>query len=263
LNHYEIVYIFNPDEKELGKTLFDKILETTKTIKGKVHRSEEIGSRRLAYPIKDFYRGEYFLVNIECDSSELATITDLFKFNENILRTSVLKKKQAETSKSALMEQTKNSYDKNIRDEGIVKKVSSGAKEVLSKAEEVVEETIEEVKEVAEKVEDVVEEVIEEVVEEAKEIVNAAEETVEEVVEKAEEIAEEAIEEVKEVAEKVEETVEEVVEKAEEIAEEAIEEVKEVAEKVEEVVEEAVEEAKEKAKGVFAKVKNVFKSDKK
>ena len=259
MNHYEIVYIFNPDEKEQGKSLFDKILETTKTIKGKVHRSEEIGSRRLAYPIKDFYRGEYFLINIECDSSELATITDLFKFNENIFRTSILKKKQAETSKSALMEQTKDSYDRNVRDEGIVKKVSTEAKEVLSKAEEVVEETLEEIKEVAEKVEDVVEEAVEE----AKEMVHAAEETIEEVVEKAEEITEEAIEEVKEVAEKVEEAVEEVVEKAEEIAEEAIEEVKEAAEKVEEVVEEAVEEAKEKAKGVFAKVKNVFKSDKK
>ncbi len=259
MNHYEIVYIFNPDEKEQGKSLFNKILEITKTIKGKVHRSEEIGSRRLAYPIKDFYRGEYFLINIECDSSELATITDLFKFNENIFRTSILKKKQAETSKSALMEQTKDSYDRNVRDEGIVKKVSTEAKEVLSKAEEVVEETLEEVKEVAEKVE----EVVEEAVEEAKEMVHAAEETIEEVVEKAEEIAEEAIEEVKEVAEKVEEVVEEVVEKAEEIAEEAIEEVKEATEKVEEVVEEAVEEAKEKAKGVFAKVKNVFKSDKK
>ena len=196
MNHYEIVYIFNPDEKEQGKSLFNKILEITKTIKGKVHRSEEIGSRRLAYPIKDFYRGEYFLINIECDSSELATITDLFKFNENIFRTSILKKKQAETSKSALMEQTKDSYDRNVRDEGIVKKVSTEAKEVLSKAEEVVEETLEEVKEVAEKVEDVVEEVVE----------------------KAEEIAEEAIEEVKEATEKVEEVVEEAVEEAKEKA---------------------------------------------
>ena len=234
MNHYEIVYIFNPDEKEQGKSLFNKILEITKTIKGKVHRSEEIGSRRLAYPIKDFYRGEYFLINIECDSSELATITDLFKFNENIFRTSILKKKQAETSKSALMEQTKDSYDRNVRDEGIVKKVSTEAKEVLSKAEEVVEDAIEEVKEAAEKVEEVVEDVVEDVVEKAEEIVEAAEEVVEDVVEKAEEVVEDAIEEVKE-----------------------------AAEKVEEVVEEVVEEAKEKAKGVFAKVKNVFKSDKK
>ena len=231
MNHYEIIYIFNPDEKELGKSLFDKIIETTKSIKGQVYRSEEIGSRRLAYPIKDYFRGEYYLINLECNSSELVSITDLFKFNENILRTSILKKKQAETAKSALMEQTKNSsYEKDSKDEGLVKKVSNEAKEVLSKAEEVVEE----------------------VVEKAEDIVEAAEEVIEDVVEKAEEVVEDAIEEVKEAAEKVEEVVEEVVE-------DAIEEVKEAAEKVEEVV----DEAKEKAKGVFAKVKNVFKSDKK
>ena len=224
MNHYEIVYIFNPDEKEQGKSLFNKILETTKSIKGQIHRSEEIGSRRLAYPIKDYYRGEYYLINLECNSSELASITDLFKFNENILRTSVLKKKQPETTKSALMEQTKeSSYEKDSKDDGLVKKVSNEAKEVLSKAEEVVEDAIEEVKEAAEKVEEVVEEVVE----------------------------------------KAEEAIEDVVEKAEDVVEDAIEEVKEAAEKVEEVVEEVVEEAKETAKGVFAKVKNVFKSDKK
>ena len=169
MNHYEIIYIFNPDEKELGKSLFDKIIETTKSIKGQIHRSEEIGSRRLAYPIKDYYRGEYFLINLECNSSELASITDLFKFNENILRTSVLKKKQAETGKSALMEQTKDSsYEKDSKEESLVKKVSNEAKEVLSKAEEVVEDAIEEVKEAAEKVEEVVEEVVEEAKEKAK-----------------------------------------------------------------------------------------------
>ena len=231
MNHYEIIYIFNPDEKELGKSLFDKIIETTKSIKGQVHRSEEIGSRRLAYPIKDYFRGEYYLINLECNSSELVSITDLFKFNENILRTSILKKKQAETGKSALMEQTKDSsYEKDSKDEDLVKKVSNEAKEVLSKVEEVVEE----------------------VVEKAEDVVEAAEEVIEDVVEKAEEVVEDAIEEVKEAAEKVEEVVED-----------AIEEVKDAAEKVEEVVEEVVDEAKEKAKGVFAKVKNVFKSDKK
>ena len=169
MNHYEIVYIFNPDEKELGKSLFEQIIETTKSIKGQIHRSEEIGSRRLAYPIKDYYRGEYFLINLECNSSELASITDLFKFNENILRTSVLKKKQAETGKSALMEQTKDSsYEKDSKEDDLVKKVSNEAKEVLSKAEEVVEDAIEEVKEAAEKVEEAVEEVVEETKQKAK-----------------------------------------------------------------------------------------------
>ena len=160
MNHYEIVFIFNPDQKELGSALFSKVLEVTKNNKGVVHRSEEIGSRRLAYPIKDFFRGEYFLLNIECDAKSLASINELFKFNENILRSSVLKKKKAETSKSALMEQSKeaSSYEENKDRKSFSNKVSSEAKKIVSKAEEVVEEVVEEVKEVVEKAEEVVEE---------------------------------------------------------------------------------------------------------
>ena len=174
MNHYEIVFIFNPDQKELGSALFSKVLEVTENNKGVVHRSEEIGSRRLAYPIKDFFRGEYFLLNIECDAKSLASINELFKFNENILRSSVLKKKKAETSKSALMEQSKeaSSYEENKDRKSFSSKVSSEAKKIVSKAEEVVEEVVEEVKEVVEEAEEVVkkaEEVVEEVVEEAKE----------------------------------------------------------------------------------------------
>ena len=222
MNHYEIVFIFNPDEKQSGKSLLEKIKETTKSIKGKVHRSEEIGPRRLTYPIKDFFKGEYFLLNIECNSTDISKITELFKFNENVLRTSVLAKKKAETSKSALFEQTtRYSTEEDTKDEVSDKKVSKFAKEEISHAKEVVEEVKEKVEEVAE--------------------------TAAEVVEELQETAEEVVEELKETAE--------------EVVEEVVEEVKETAEKVAKVTEEVVDEAKEKTKGVFAKVKNVFKSD--
>ncbi len=243
MNHYEIVFIFNPDEKQSGKSLLEKIKEITKSIKGKVHRSEEIGSRRLTYPIKDFFKGEYFLLNIECNSTDISKITELFKFNENVLRTSVLAKKKAETSKSALFEQTtRYSTEEDTKDVVSDKKVSKFAKEEISHAKEVVEEVKEKVEEVAE----------------------TAAEVVEEVKEKVEEVAEtaaEVVEEVKEKAEEVAETAAEVVEELKETTEEVVEEVKETAEKVAKVTEKVVDEAKEKAKGVFAKVKNVFKSD--
>ena len=197
MNHYEIVFIFNPDEKQSGKSLLEKIKETTKSIKGKVHRSEEIGPRRLTYPIKDFFKGEYFLLNIECNSTDISKITELFKFNENVLRTSVLAKKKAETSKSALFEQTtRYSTEEDTKDEVSDKKVSKFAKEEISHAKEVVEEVKEKVEEVAE----------------------TAAEVVEELKETAEEVVEEVVEEVKETAEKVAKVTEEVVDEAKEKA---------------------------------------------
>ena len=197
MNHYEIVFIFNPDEKQSGKSLLEKIKETTKSVKGKVHRSEEIGPRRLTYPIKDFFKGEYFLLNIECNSTDISKITELFKFNENVLRTSVLAKKKAETSKSALFEQTtRYSTEEDTKDEVSDKKVSKFAKEEISHAKEVVEEVKEKVEEVAE----------------------TAAEVVEELKETAEEVVEEVVEEVKETAEKVAKVTEEVVDEAKEKA---------------------------------------------
>ena len=197
MNHYEIVFIFNPDEKQSGKSLLEKIKETTKSVKGKVHRSEEIGPRRLTYPIKDFFKGEYFLLNIECNSTDISKITELFKFNENVLRTSVLAKKKAETSKSALFEQTSRySTEEDIKDEVSYKKVSKFAKEEISHAKEVVEEVKEKVEEAAE----------------------TATEVVEELKETAEEVVEEVVEEVKETAEKVAKVTEEVVDEAKEKA---------------------------------------------
>ena len=197
MNHYEIVFIFNPDEKQSGKSLLEKIKETTKSIKGKVHRSEEIGPRRLTYPIKDFFKGEYFLLNIECNSTDISKITEIFKFNENVLRTSVLAKKKAETSKSALFEQTtRYSTEEHTKEEVFDKKVSKFAKEEISHAKEVVEEVKEKVEEVAE----------------------TAAEVVEELKETAEEVVEEVVEEVKETSEKVAKVTEEVVDEAKEKA---------------------------------------------
>ena len=186
MNHYELVFIFNPDEKQSGKSLLEKIKETTKSIKGKVHRSEEIGSRRLTYPIKNFFKGEYFLLNIECYSTDISKITELFKFNENVLRTSVLAKKKAETSKSALFEQTtRYSTEEDTKDVVSDKKVSKSAKEEISHAKEVVEEVKEKVEEVAETAAEVVEEVVEEVKETAEKVAKATEEVVDDAKEKA------------------------------------------------------------------------------
>ena len=197
MNHYEIVFIFNPDEKKSGKSLLKKIKETTKSVKGKVHRSEEIGSRRLTYPIKDFFKGEYFLLNIECNSTDISKITELFKFNENVLRTSVLAKKKAETSKSALFEQTTRYLTEEVTKDVVSdKKVSKFAKEEISHAKEVVEKVKEKVEEVAEtaaevveELKDTAEEVVEEVVEEVKEKVEEVAKVTEEVVDETKEKA--------------------------------------------------------------------------
>ena len=106
MNHYEIVFILNPQQSAESK-LFEKCKEQITAVSGIVHRSEEIGSRELAYPINDCNKGHYYLINFQCESKELSKIEGLFKFNEAILRSSIVKKRRSETEPSVLLTQTK------------------------------------------------------------------------------------------------------------------------------------------------------------
>ena len=107
MNHYEIVFVVDPQLDRESK-LFEKCLEKIKSINGITHRSEDIGLRTLAYPINDKNTGHYFLLNFECDPINLKEIESLFKFDESIMRSSLVKKKRAETKPSILLSQTKN-----------------------------------------------------------------------------------------------------------------------------------------------------------
>ena len=119
MNHYELVFIVNPQLSKDFK-LFDKCKEQITSINGILHRAEDIGLRDLAYQIDDCSKGHYFLLNFDCPPNYLNEIESLFKFDETILRSSIVKKRRAETETSALMSQTKNTQvntEKTLSDE--------------------------------------------------------------------------------------------------------------------------------------------------
>ena len=107
MNHYELIYIVNPQQAKESK-LFDKCKEQISSVSGVLHRSEDIGLRDLSYQIDDCSKGHYFLLNFECQPENLKEIENLFKFNESILRSSIVKKRKAESETSSLMTQTKD-----------------------------------------------------------------------------------------------------------------------------------------------------------
>ena len=107
MNHYELIFIVNPQQSKESK-LFNKCKDQISAVGGELHRAEDIGLRDLAYQIDDCSKGHYFLLNFECEPNNLKEIETLFKFNESILRSSIVKKRRAETEASALMSQTKD-----------------------------------------------------------------------------------------------------------------------------------------------------------
>ena len=72
MNHYEIVFLVHPDQKSDSEAILNKYCDQIKSSNGTIDRSENIGSRKLAYPIQDCYKANYF-----CIKSNSAIFTTL------------------------------------------------------------------------------------------------------------------------------------------------------------------------------------------
>ena len=125
MRNYEIVFLVHPDQSDQTSSIISKLDKLIKDSGGKVHRSENIGNRKLAYPIQDQFKASYGLLNVECNQEAIDEIKNSFKFNDSIIRNVVLKTKKAHTEPSALLAQTKEDNEKDSYQE---------AKEAANKA---------------------------------------------------------------------------------------------------------------------------------
>ena len=119
MRHYEIVFLIHPDQSDQTSSILSKLDKLVKDSGGKVHRSENIGNRKLAYPIQDQFKASYGLINVECNQDAIEEIKNSFKFNDSIIRNLVLNTKRAHTADSALLIQTKEDNEKDSYQEAI------------------------------------------------------------------------------------------------------------------------------------------------
>ena len=106
MNHYEIVFLVHPDQKSDSEAILNKYCDQIKSSNGTIDRSENIGSRKLAYPIQDCYKANYFCINVTCDSDLIDSLKESFKYNDAILRHLIVRKDEIETEPSSLLKQT-------------------------------------------------------------------------------------------------------------------------------------------------------------
>ena len=106
MRHYEIVFLMHPDQSDQTQSVLNKFSSVITDSGGKVHRSENIGRRKLAYPIQDQFKASYALMNVECNQKALDEIKSSFKFNDAIFRDLILVTNKAQTEISALSVQT-------------------------------------------------------------------------------------------------------------------------------------------------------------
>jgi len=96
--HYELLFIIsNKYSKDELKPIVENVGKIITNNKGKITYSEEWGKKKLAYPIKQFSYGYYFLIEFDLPEGELIKINDTLRMSNEVLRHMTVAKKVQST----------------------------------------------------------------------------------------------------------------------------------------------------------------------
>ena len=92
MTNYEITFIVRPDmeETEINKTA-EELKKVLTDKKAKIVSEKAMGQKELAYEIKKFKSGYYFLFVVEATKEAIDEFDHVVRINENLLRHLVVK----------------------------------------------------------------------------------------------------------------------------------------------------------------------------
>lgn len=92
MNKYEALFIVNPSVEDAGiKELIQKFSNLINS-DGKVESVEEIGKKKLAYPVKKNPEGFYVLINFEANGTLIAELERVFRITDEVIKFIVIRK---------------------------------------------------------------------------------------------------------------------------------------------------------------------------
>ncbi|WP_286798172.1 30S ribosomal protein S6 [Psychrobacter sp. UBA6291] len=112
MRHYELVLLVHPDQSDQVVGMVERYIKLVQDNGGTIHRLEDWGRRQLAYPINKIHKAHYVLFNVETDGEILAELEELFRYNDAIIRSLVMRRDEAVTEESQL---AKNADEKRAR----------------------------------------------------------------------------------------------------------------------------------------------------
>ncbi|MDN6275909.1 30S ribosomal protein S6 [Psychrobacter sp.] len=112
MRHYELVLLVHPDQSDQVVGMVERYIKLVQDNNGVIHRLEDWGRRQLAYPINKIHKAHYVLFNVETDGETLAELEELFRYNDAIIRSLVIRRDEAITEESQL---AKNADEKRAR----------------------------------------------------------------------------------------------------------------------------------------------------
>ena len=159
MKHYEIVFLVHPDQKSESEAILNKYCDQIKSSDGTIDRSENIGSRKLAYPIQDCYKANYCCINVTCDADQIDDLKESFKYNDAILRHLIVRKDEIETEPSSLLRQNQEEGETQLEEYEASIKNDNSSKEVTKTSEKFSSNKVTEAKEESDEIENASEEI--------------------------------------------------------------------------------------------------------
>ena len=93
MNKYEIMFIVKPDLEETAiKNEAESLKKVLTNLEAKIVEEKAMGKRELAYEIKKYKNGYYFLFVVEGSHEAIKEFDRLAGINENILRHLIIRK---------------------------------------------------------------------------------------------------------------------------------------------------------------------------
>ncbi|KAI5081816.1 hypothetical protein GOP47_0001559 [Adiantum capillus-veneris] len=98
--HYEVVFLVHETHVDQLPEVIQKVKDFIEERKGKIHRFNDWGLRKLAYKIKKARCANYILMNIQIDAKEIEEFKFLLDKDERVIRHLVITMKEAETAET-------------------------------------------------------------------------------------------------------------------------------------------------------------------
>jgi len=117
MRHYEVVFMVHPDQSEQVPAMIERYRAMIEGGQGKIHRLEDWGRRQLAYPINKIHKAHYVLMNIECGQDVLNELETASRFNDAVIRSLTLARKEAVTAPSPLVKEKEEEAQRATRSE--------------------------------------------------------------------------------------------------------------------------------------------------
>ena len=93
---YEVMYILDSRLDEEGqKKINTRVNETIAKIGGKIEKSESLGRKKLAYPIKKQNDGLYMLSHFEADTQSLDELQRVMGITDGLIRHLIVRRDES------------------------------------------------------------------------------------------------------------------------------------------------------------------------